>query len=66
MTLQTVKLENKDGWFSQSDPFIQFNRIREDNNIVLVHTTEWYKNEGKDCKFKPFKISKKILCGGDD
>jgi len=39
-TMQALKLENKDGWFSESDPFMEFNRVREDNTIVVVHRTE--------------------------
>lgn len=64
--LNASKLENKDGWFSESDPFVEINRVKEDNSIILVHRTEWYKNAGKNCKWKPFKISKTILCGNDD
>lgn len=65
-TMQAIKLENKDGWFSESDPFMEFSRVREDNTTVLVHRTEWYKNAGKNCKWRTFKISKKLLCGNDD
>jgi len=31
MKWQGIKLMNTDGWFDKSDPFLRFNRIREDN-----------------------------------
>jgi basic membrane lipoprotein Med (substrate-binding protein (PBP1-ABC) superfamily) len=34
--LNAIKLENKDGWFSESDPFLEISRIKEDKSIILV------------------------------
>mmetsp|Transcript_50101 Transcript_50101/g.57518 ORF Transcript_50101/g.57518 Transcript_50101/m.57518 type:complete len:211 (-) Transcript_50101:550-1182(-) len=40
MQFYGLKLENKEGWFSKSDPFLNFYRKAEDGSWLKTHTTE--------------------------
>eukprot|EP00240_Pyramimonas_obovata_P000816 CAMPEP_0118955512 /NCGR_PEP_ID=MMETSP1169-20130426/60090_1 /TAXON_ID=36882 /ORGANISM="Pyramimonas obovata, Strain CCMP722" /LENGTH=535 /DNA_ID=CAMNT_0006903381 /DNA_START=178 /DNA_END=1782 /DNA_ORIENTATION=+ len=59
-----VKLANRDGWFSKSDPFITLSKKAENGQWVQVHKTEVIRNNLNPV-WKPFKISSSRLCQGD-
>ena len=58
------KLDKKD-FFGKSDPFIEIYRSTESNKYILVHRSEFIKNT-LDPDWKPFEISMRSLCNGDD
>lgn len=64
MQWQGVKLKNVDGWFDKSDPFLRFNRVREDNTAVIVHETEAVMDNLNPC-WKLFEITSQKLCNSD-
>eukprot|EP00762_Andalucia_godoyi_P005362 ANDGO_06744.mRNA.1 hypothetical protein len=57
-------LDNKDGMFGKSDPFLVFNRIREDGATVPVFKTEVVKNTLNPA-WKPISVTSQALCNGD-
>ncbi|EGR31217.1 hypothetical protein IMG5_115500 [Ichthyophthirius multifiliis] len=64
MQWKGIKLANTDGWFSKSDPFLRFKRVREDKNEILCHETEVIM-ENLNPVWRPFEISGQILYNGD-
>lgn len=56
-------LDRKD-WFGLSDPFLEFYKVNENGEYILVHRSEvikWTLNP----IWKPFTIAVRSLCGGD-
>lgn len=54
MELFARKIDNVEFW-SKSDPFLVFNRVREDGTWVRVHTTEYLPNN-LNPHWKPFTV----------
>ena len=59
-----TKLDNKDGFFSKSDPFVNIYRSTEDGNWVRVWSSEVIKNNLNPV-WKETKIKAQVLCNGD-
>ncbi|ETI39847.1 hypothetical protein F442_14439 [Phytophthora nicotianae P10297] len=66
-----TKLDNKDGWFGASDPFLNIYRLRDENSDplsssswILVWRSEVVMNNC-DPKWRPATISVQNLCNGD-
>ena len=59
-----VKLANMDGLFGKSDPFLCFYRISEDGSWLMVHSTEFIK-DNLNPVWKPFNITMQQLCNAD-
>uniref|UniRef100_A0A7S3PIB1 C2 domain-containing protein n=2 Tax=Aplanochytrium stocchinoi TaxID=215587 RepID=A0A7S3PIB1_9STRA len=57
-------LDNKDGWFGKSDPFLQIERSREGNEWVAVYKTEVVR-DNLNPKWQPLSLSMQKLCNGD-
>lgn len=53
-----------DGWFGDSDPFLRFYKFKGENNWLLVHETEFVKNNENPI-WKGFEIGVNKLSGGD-
>ena len=51
-------------FFSKSDPFLQFNRIRPDGTWQAIHKTEVIMNNHYP-RWKTFSLSASVLCNGD-
>lgn len=72
MKLAAKKLDNVEGWFSKSDPFLVFSRARAqsmdkaEKNIewVKVHETEPISNNLNPV-WRPFQIKLQRLCNAD-
>jgi len=58
------KLQNKDGWFGKSDPFLRFMRVYEDGTWGLVHETKRVEND-LNPKFLRLSIPIVSICNGD-
>lgn len=59
-----VKIMNVDGWFGKSDPFLRFFKPKGNNEWLLVHETEFVKNNANPI-WRGFEIGVGKLCGGD-
>ena len=59
-----AKLDNKDGWFGKSDPFLVIQRSRPDGSYVTVHKTEVIKNNLSPV-WKPISVPLQTICNGD-
>eukprot|EP00742_Colponemidia_sp_Colp-10_P001717 GILJ01001839.1.p1 GENE.GILJ01001839.1~~GILJ01001839.1.p1 ORF type:complete len:563 (-),score=92.27 GILJ01001839.1:106-1794(-) len=59
-----TKIENKDGWFGKSDPFLTISRLREDGSFQKVHQTEVIKNSATP-HWREFTLPLQKLCNGD-
>eukprot|EP00300_Choanocystis_sp_HF-7_P023988 c25381_g1_i1.p1 GENE.c25381_g1_i1~~c25381_g1_i1.p1 ORF type:complete len:553 (+),score=122.76 c25381_g1_i1:34-1692(+) len=55
------KLDNKDGWFGKSDPFLVISRRRVDGSFIPVHQTEVVM-DNCDPIWKTFSVSLTTLC----
>ena len=59
-----IKLMNTDGWFGKSDPFLRFFKVRPQGDTLLVHETEFIKNN-LDPVWKECKVDGARLCNDD-
>ncbi|CAD8051228.1 unnamed protein product [Paramecium sonneborni] len=50
-----TKVKNMDGWFGVSDPFLRFLKWHQNSDWLLVHETEFIKNNENPI-WKPFEI----------
>ncbi|CAD8159167.1 unnamed protein product [Paramecium octaurelia] len=50
-----TKVKNMDGWFGVSDPFLRFLKWHKNSDWLLVHETEFIKNN-ENPTWKPFEI----------
>lgn len=64
VTFAAVKLSNKEGWFSTSDPFLNIARINEDGSWTYVWKSSTIDNS-LNPKWNPTKIAMSTLCNGD-
>ena len=64
MLIVGKKLDNKDGFFGKSDPYITLQRSREDGSWVSVWRSETIKNNLNPV-WKEFKVAAQKLCNGD-
>jgi hypothetical protein len=63
MSLRAEKVDKKDFW-GKSDPFLVFQRIREDGSWVSVFQTEVQMNTLNPV-WKPISVPLQVLCNGD-
>lgn len=64
VTFSALRLSNKEGFFSTSDPFIEISRLNEDGQWTVV-----WRNNHIDSTLNPHwgeaKIPMALLCNGD-
>jgi len=65
MNWHCVDLQNVNGWFGTSSPFLRFFRSREDGNWLKVHETP-VKQKDLNPNWRPFTIKMQKLCNGDE
>lgn len=64
VTFSAVKLSNKEGWFSKSDPFLKIARVNEDSTWTYVWKSTTIDNS-LNPKWQATKILLSSLCNGD-
>jgi hypothetical protein len=64
LRLSAIKLDNKDGFFSKSDPFFTFSKCRENGEWVRVHKSEVIKSN-LNPNWLEAVLSVQKLCNGD-
>eukprot|EP00981_Chlorochromonas_danica_P002490 scaffold474_cov169-Ochromonas_danica.AAC.25 len=64
VTFSAMRLSNKEGFFSTSDPFLRISRVNEDGSWTPVWTNKHIKSTLNPC-WAASKIPLTLLCNGD-